>query len=150
MWVFTHFEIYFKSEFVQWKKILLCFMYFFSSNLDKFFKICLATQGVWWFLWNQRACLINEGHRVSKSCNHVITRLRKIFENVLKIWTSERETGKSGPNFMYSSKIFKTCFVSYIYMSILMHVSALKKLSEQFDYAKELLVVEDIKLSMIF
>ena len=68
---------------------------------------------------------------------------------MLKIWTSERETGKSGPNFMYLSKIFKTCFVSHIYMSILMHVSALKKLSEQFEYAKELLVVEDIRLSMI-
>ena len=68
---------------------------------------------------------------------------------MLKLWSSERETGKSGTNFMYLSKFTKTCFVSHVFMTILMHVSALKKLSEQFDYAKELLVVEDIRLSII-
>ena len=38
--------------------------------------------------------------RVSKSCNHAITQMRKIFENKRKCWTNERKTGKTGINFM--------------------------------------------------
>ena len=34
--------------------------------------------------------------RVSKICNHAITRLCKIFENPHKFWTNDLETGKNG------------------------------------------------------
>ena len=47
-------------------------------------------------------------HRVYKSCNHAITQLpkifenlRKIFENLCKFWTNERKTGRTGTNFMF-------------------------------------------------
>ena len=54
--------------------------------------------------------------RVSKSCNQSITRLRKIFENLLKFWTNERKTGNSGTNFMYLAQVDKVFQVSHVFM----------------------------------
>ena len=39
--------------------------------------------------------VVEQISRVSKSCNPAITWLRKIFENLRKFWTFERETGKN-------------------------------------------------------
>ena len=56
--------------------------------------------------------------RVLKVVNHVITWLRKMFKNLRKFWTSERETETTGTSFMYLSKFDKvfssslTCFIS--------------------------------------
>ena len=50
--------------------------------------------------------------RVSKSCNHAITRLRKIFENLRKFWTNERETGKT--KIMYLSQFDKVFQLSQV------------------------------------
>ena len=44
--------------------------------------------------------------RVSKSCNHAITRLCKIYENLRKCLTNKRETVKNCTNFMYLSHFF--------------------------------------------
>ena len=49
--------------------------------------------------------------RVSKSCNHAITRLRNIFENLCKFWTKENKTGKTATNFMYLSHFDKLFLV---------------------------------------
>ena len=45
--------------------------------------------------------------RVSSICNHEIARLRKIFENLRKLWTNECKRGKTGTNFMYLSQFDK-------------------------------------------
>ena len=55
--------------------------------------------------------------KVSKSCNLAITLLRKIFENLCKILTIERETGITGPNFIYLSQfhqVFLNLHIFYI------------------------------------
>ena len=39
--------------------------------------------------------------RVSKSCNHAIKQLRKIFENLRKFRTNKRQPGKTGTNVVY-------------------------------------------------
>ena len=53
----------------------------------------------------------NHGHypfpRVSKSCNHAITQLRKMSENLRKSLAKERKTGKTGINFMFLSQFDK-------------------------------------------
>ena len=75
--------------------------------------------------------------RVSKSWNHAITQLRKIFENLRKFWTNEPKTGKTGTNFMYFSQFDQICVVSHVFMSVLLHVSAQNFQSENFNCAKE-------------
>ena len=75
--------------------------------------------------------------RVSKSCNHTITRLRKIFEKLRKIWTYGCQTGKTVTNFIYLSKFDKAFLVSHIFYVILTHVSAQNFQPEHFDCAKE-------------
>ena len=54
--------------------------------------------------------------RESKSCNHAIAQLHKIFENLRKFWTNERKTGKTGTNFMYLSQFDKVfcCLVAHV------------------------------------
>ena len=42
---------------------------------------------------------------------HVITRMRKIFENMHKFWNNKRKTGKNGNNFMYLSQFDKDFFL---------------------------------------
>ena len=64
--------------------------------------------------------------RVSKSCNHAITRLCKIFENLPKFWTNEAETGKTGNHFMlltqlnrvFLRQIFNKCFSLIFFRAI--------------------------------
>ena len=84
--------------------------------------------------------------RVSKSCNHAITRLHNIFENLLKFWTKERKTGITGTNFMYLSQ-FDNLFFSFtcFLMFCVMHVSAQNFQSVHFDAQKNLLV-ENLRL----
>ena len=53
--------------------------------------------------------------RVSKSCNHAITQMRKIFENKRKCWTNERKTGKTGINFMSWSAFYKVFLVLHVF-----------------------------------
>ena len=60
-------------------------------------------------------------HRFSKSCNHAITQLGKLFENLRKFWTDERETRTTGTNFMYMSQVEKGFLVSHVLMLFLMH-----------------------------
>ena len=51
--------------------------------------------------------------RVSKRCNHTITQLRKIFENLHKFWTQESETGKTlALIFIYLAQLDKVFLVS--------------------------------------
>ena len=54
--------------------------------------------------------------RVSKSCNHTIIWLRKIFENLCKFWTNERKTGKKGTNFLSLSQFDKGVLFSHYFM----------------------------------
>ena len=75
--------------------------------------------------------------RVSKSCNHAITRLRKIFENLRKFWTNERETKKNGTNFIYLSQFDQAFLVSHVFDGFFTHASAQNVQSEHFDCAKE-------------
>ena len=58
---------------------------------------------------------VNSG-RVSESCNHVITQLRKIIENLRKLWNNERETGKTGNNLMYLSQFNNVFLASNLFM----------------------------------
>ena len=53
---------------------------------------------------------------VSKTCNHAITQLCKIFKDMLKFWSNERETGKTGTNFMYLSNFVIVFLVSHDFM----------------------------------
>ena len=53
---------------------------------------------------------INLNHRVSKSFNHAITQLRKIFDNMRKIWTS----GQTCTNVMYFSHFDHIFLVSHV------------------------------------
>ena len=78
-----------------------------------------------------------ESTRVSKSCNHAITWLRKIFENLRKFWNNARKTRKNSTNFIYLSKFDEAFLVSQVFMSFLTHVSAQNVQSEHFDCAKE-------------
>ena len=68
--------------------------------------------------------------RVSKSCNHAITWLRKIFKNLRKFSANERETGKTITIWQGLSSF--TCF-----MSFLLHVFAQNFQSDHIDCAKE-------------
>ena len=77
---------------------------------------------------------------VSKSCNHDIILLRKIFDNLRKFWTKECKTGKTGTIFMCLSQLDKVFLVSHVFMSFLRHVSAQDFQSAHFDCAKKLLL----------
>ena len=70
----------------------------------------------WARVWRVRGQASLHLHRVSKSCNHAITRLPKIFENLRNFLTNERETGKNGTNFMYLSQFDKVFLVSCVFM----------------------------------
>ena len=74
--------------------------------------------------------------RVSKNCNHSITQLRKIIQNLCKILINELKTGYTSNNFMYLSKFFFFWFHMFL-MSFLRHVPVQNIKLEHFDYAKE-------------
>ena len=42
--------------------------------------------------------------RVSKSCNHAITQLHKILNNLRKFWNNECKTRKTNTNFIHLSQ----------------------------------------------
>ena len=45
--------------------------------------------------------------RVSKSCNHAITQLCKILEDLCKVWTNEHKTVKTGPTLLVVTPVLK-------------------------------------------
>ena len=56
------------------------------------FLVCIRTITNWAIY---RMLFKNIKFRVSKSCNHAITQLCKISENLLKFWTNERDNYQS-------------------------------------------------------
>ena len=81
-----------------------------------------------------------EGKRLKKwdfypLCNHAITQLRKIFENLREFWANERETGKTANNFMYLSQFDKVFLVSHVCDVIFNACQTCQTL--HFDCAKE-------------
>ena len=86
-----------------------------TGGQSVFFFFCLKTQILvlytkqlfWYFV--QIASQLPNPPRVSKSCNHAITQLRKIFKSVRKLWTNERKPGKSGTKF----HVFGTSWQSF-------------------------------------
>ena len=74
--------------------------------------------------WLCRICVVQKYQtenfsicRVSKSWNHAITQLRKIFENLCTLWTNNRETGKTDTIFMYRSQFDKVFPVSHVFLN---------------------------------
>ena len=55
---------------------------------------------------------------VSKSCNHAISQLRTIFENLRKLLANERKTGKNGFTLMYMLEFNKVFSFTGFLMSI--------------------------------
>ena len=51
-----------------------------------------------------------------QSCQHAITRLRKIFENMRKFWTNEPQPGINGTNVVYLPQYYN--FSSYFFYVI--------------------------------
>ena len=54
--------------------------------------------------------------RVSKSCNHAIARLRKIFVNLQKGWNNKCKTENTGTHFMCLPQFDKKVLVSHIFI----------------------------------
>ena len=76
---------------------------------------------VWNFILSEGINSILGDIRVSESCNHAITRLRKILENLRKFWNNERKKGKNVTNNMYLSQVDNVFLVSFVFNVILMH-----------------------------
>ena len=76
--------------------------------------------------------------RVSKSCNHAVTRLRKIFERLHKFWTNKRKTGEKKLALISCiyHNLTKFFLVLHVFMSLFTHVSAQNVQYEHFDCAK--------------
>ena len=70
--------------------------------------------------------------------------MHKIFKNLSKFWTNERDTGKTVTNLLEFDKVLLFLHVS---MSSLMNVSAQDFQSEYFDCAKEFALKKSGELS---
>ena len=72
-------------------------------------------------------------HRVSKSYNHAIRQLHKLFENLRKFRTNARQPGKTGTNVVYLP-LFNNIFQFHMFlMSFFTYVSAQNFQSDNFD-----------------
>ena len=85
--------------------------------------------------------------RVSKSCNHAVPQLHKIFENLQHFWTNECETRKL--NSCICCNLTKY-FNSHKFYLIYQHVSVQNFQSEHFDCKQEFAFRKSVQSSVVY